>query len=181
MTAALSAPAPVPASAGVDAVWQVAQRFATGVSVVTAGAGGAVRGCTVSAFCLVSKDPALVSVCLRRGSGVLELIRQHGCFTVNVLSSEQSAVARHFASRVRGEGGDQFDGIGWAPWEAGLPRLTGAICWLHCRPCARVAAGDHELILARVVSLAEGGGRIPFLYFAGALHPGAIQIGDEQR
>jgi len=177
MISTVSAPAP----ADVDAAWQVAQRFATGVSVVTAGAGGEVRGCTVSAFCLVSREPALVSVCLRRGSGVLDLIRRHDRFTVNVLSSDQSAVARHFASRVRGTGGDQFDGIGWTPWEAGLPRLSGAVCWLHCRPCARVAAGDHELVLARVMSLAEGSGRIPLLYFAGALHPGAIQIEDEDR
>ena len=171
----------VPAPADTDAMWQVAQRFATGVSVVTAGAGGEVRGATVSAFCLVSKEPALVSICLRRGSGVLDLIRRHDRFTVNVLSSEQSPVARHFASRWRGDGGDQFAGIGWTPWEAGLPRLSGAMCWLHCRPCARVAAGDHELVLARVVSLAQGDGRIPLLYFAGALHSGAIEIGDEQR
>jgi flavin reductase (DIM6/NTAB) family NADH-FMN oxidoreductase RutF len=175
--ATVSAPAPADA----DEAWRLAQRFATGVSVVTAGAGGAVRGCTVSAFCLVSREPALVSVCLRRGSGVLDLIRRHGNFTVNVLSGEQSGVARHFASRWRGDGGDQFAGIAWTPWEAGLPRLTGAVCWLHCRPCARVAAGDHELVLARVVSLAEGTGRIPLLYFAGALHPGAIEIGNEDR
>ena len=165
----------------VDTAWQVAQRFATGVSVVTAGAGGELRGATVSAFCLVSKDPALVSVCLRRGSGVLDLIRRHDRFTVNVLEREQSAVARHFASRFRGSGGEQFTGVDWMPWEGGLPRLNGAVCWLHCRPCARVSAGDHELVLAHVLSMAEGGGRIPLLYFAGALHPGAIQIGDEQR
>lgn len=170
-----AAPAPAPADA--DQAWQLAQRFATGVSVVTAGAGGEVRGCTVSAFCQVSREPALVSVCLRRGSGVLDLIRRYDCFTVNVLASGQSAVARHFASRWRGTGGDQFAGIGWTPWEAGLPRLAGAVCWLHCRACAKVAAGDHELILARVVALAEGDGGIPLLYYAGALYPGAIRSG----
>lgn len=166
---------------GTDTAWQVAQRFATGVSVVTAGAGGQVRGATVSAFCLVSRDPALVSVCLARGSGVLDLIRRHDRFTVNVLERSQEDVARHFASRFRGSGGEQFAGIGWTPWEGGLPRLSGAVFWLHCRPCARVAAGDHELVLARVVSLAEGSGRIPLLYFAGALHPGAIHIEDDER
>lgn len=175
------ATASAPPSAEAGEAWQVAQRFATGVSVVTAGAGGEVRGATVSAFCLVSREPALVSVCLRRGSGVLDLIRRHDCFTVNVLSSEQTAVARHFASRFRGSGGDQFEGIGWTPGDAGLPRLSGALCWLHCRPCAKVAAGDHELVLARVISMAEGTGRIPLLYFAGALHSGAIQNGDEER
>lgn len=175
MIATATATAPVDA----DQAWLLAQRFAAGVSVVTAGSGGEVRGCTVSAFCLVSREPALVSVCLRRDSGVLDLIRRHDCFTVNVLESGQSEVARHFASRWRGTGGDQFAGVGWTPWEAGLPRLAGAVCWLHCRPCARVTAGDHELVLARVVSLAEGAGRLPLLYFAGGLHPGAIRVEDE--
>jgi len=170
-----------PARADGDRVWRLAQRFPTGVSVVTAGAGNTVRGGTVSAFCLVSRDPALVSVCLRRGSGLLDLIRRHDCFTVNVLSGEQAWVARHFASRFRATGHSQFDGIGWTPGEAGEPRLTETLCWLHCRPRARVAAGDHELILAQVLTMAEGTGRTPLLYFAGALHPGDIEIEDENR
>jgi flavin reductase len=175
----VTAAASAPARADRDQVWNLAQRFSTGVSVVTAGAGNAVRGSTVSAFCLVSRDPALVSVCLRRGSQLIELIRRHRCFTVNVLSGEQATVARHFASRFRATGHSQFDGVGWTPGEAGEPRLTGTLCWLHCRPCARVAAGDHELILAKVLTMAEGTGRTPLLYFAGALHSGDIEIEDE--
>jgi flavin reductase (DIM6/NTAB) family NADH-FMN oxidoreductase RutF len=172
---------PVPSPPGVDIAWAVAQRFPTGVSVLTAGSGSAVRGCTVSAFCLVSRDPALVSVCLRRDSSVLDLIHRSGRFTVNVLSSEQSGLARHFASRYRGSGRGQFDGIGWAPGDAGVPTLTATVCWLHCRPCARVAAGDHELVLANVLSLAEGTGTTPLLYYAGALYPGAIDDPDGRR
>lgn len=175
----MSVGASAPARADGDLAWRLAQRFSTGVSVVTAGAGNAVRGSTVSAFCLVSREPALVSVCLRRGSGMLDLIGRHRAFTVNVLSGEQAMVARHFASRYRATGHRQFDGVGWTPGEAGEPRLTGTLCWLHCRPCATVAAGDHELILATVLTMAEGTGRTPLLYFAGALHPGEIEIEDE--
>jgi flavin reductase (DIM6/NTAB) family NADH-FMN oxidoreductase RutF len=173
--------ASAPARADGDRMWRLAQRFPTGVSVVTAGAGDGVRGSTVSAFCLVSREPALVSVCLRRGSGLLELIRRHRCFTVNVLSGDQASLARHFASRYRGAGAGQFAGVGWTPGEAGEPRLTGTLCWLHCRPSASVAAGDHELILARVLTMAPGTGRTPLLYFAGALHRGDIEIEDENR
>lgn len=163
----------------IDTVWTVAQRFPTGVSVVTVGSGDTARGCTVSSFCLLSREPALVSVCLRRGSAVLGLIRLRGSFTVNVLSGEQMAVARHFADRRRGS--DQFAGVDWTPGEADVPRLAGTVCWLHCRPRATVAAGDHDLLLAEVMSLGEGGARTPLLYFAGALHPGAITIEEEDR
>ncbi|WP_436498545.1 flavin reductase family protein [Actinokineospora sp. HUAS TT18] len=159
-----------------EAVWTVAQRFPTGVSVVTAGAGATARGATVSTFCFLSREPALVSICLRRGSWVLGLIRDHGAFTVNVLASDQEAVARRFASRARGA--DQFDGVGWTAGEAGVPRLADTVCWLHCRPHEVIAAGDHELVVATVAGLGEGPGRTPLLYFAGALHRGAIESED---
>jgi flavin reductase (DIM6/NTAB) family NADH-FMN oxidoreductase RutF len=128
----------------------------------------------VSAFCLLSREPAMVSVCLRRGSAVLELIRRHGSFTVNVLSGEQTAVARHFADRHRSS--DQFDAVDWTPGDANIPRLDGTLCWLHCRPDQLVPAGDHDLVLASVVSMGQGSAETPLLYFAGGLHPGAIQI-----
>lgn len=171
--------APAPAPPRVDDVWHLARRFATGVAVLTTGTGDEVRGGTVSSFCLVSRDPALVSVCLRRGSELLDLIRRHDRFTVNVLSDRQAYLARHFADRARRAGPGQFDGVGWERGRSGEPRLTGTLCWLHCRPCARVAAGDHELVLARVLSSAEETGRNPLLYFAGALHQGAQPIEDE--
>jgi flavin reductase (DIM6/NTAB) family NADH-FMN oxidoreductase RutF len=116
----------------------------------------------------------MVSVCLRRGSAVLELIRRHGSFTVNVLSGEQTAVARHFADRHRSS--DQFDAVDWTPGDANIPRLDGTLCWLHCRPDQLVPAGDHDLLLASVVSMGQGSAETPLLYFAGGLHPGAIQI-----
>lgn len=162
----------------VDDAWRLARRFATGVAVVTCGTGDEVRGGTVSSFCLVSRDPALVSVCLRRGSELLDLIGRHQRFTVNVLSGEQAGLARHFADPDRRAGPRQFDGVRWVPGEFGEPRLIGTLCWLHCRPCARMAAGDHELVLARVSSSAGDSGHNPLLYFAGALHEGAQLIED---
>jgi flavin reductase (DIM6/NTAB) family NADH-FMN oxidoreductase RutF len=162
------------AMVGGQVFWSVAQRFSTGVSVVTVGSGDHARGATVSAFCLLSKEPALVSVCLRRGSAALSLIRSTGCFTVNVLAGDQTRLARHFADRRRGH--DQFDGLEWTPGEGAVPILAGTVCWFHCRAKEIVPAGDHDLVLAEVASLGQDRTRTPLLYFAGALHPGAIQI-----
>ncbi|GAA3030995.1 flavin reductase family protein [Actinokineospora globicatena] len=150
-----------------DAVWTVARRFPTGVSVVTAGSGPTARGTTVSAFCFLSHEPALVSVCLRRGSKVLELLRAG--FTVNVLAGNQGSLARRFASRERGT--DQFDGIDWTPGAAGVPRLADTVCWLDCLSSQVIRVGDHDLVVARVTGIGADPERRPLLYYAGALHP----------
>lgn len=168
------------AGAGTDetvdsaAVWSAARQFATGVSVVTAGSGESVHGSTASSFTFISREPPLIAVVLQQGSSLLELIRARGEFGVNVLSSQQTAVARHFASRNRGVGEGQFAPVGWTPDPDGLPRLTGTVCWLRCHARRHVPAGDHEIVLAGVRALAKGRGT-PLLYFAGALHAGAIQ------
>jgi flavin reductase (DIM6/NTAB) family NADH-FMN oxidoreductase RutF len=159
-----------------DLPWTVVRRFATGVSVVTAGAGDTARGATVSAFCPLSREPALVSVCLRRRSGILALIRGTGLFTVNVLAGDQTGLARHFADRGRGL--DQFTGLEWTPGDGGVPRLAGTVCWFHCHAKEIVPAGDHDLVVAEVVAHGQDRTRTPLLYFAGALHPGAIQMED---
>lgn len=163
--------------ASAEDVWTAAHLFPTGVSVVTTGTGDAIHGSTVSTFSFVSREPPLVGVCLSRHSALLVLIREHGCFTVNVLSTEQAGLARHFASRRRGSGRHQFDGLGWDNGDCGVPRLAHTVCWLHCHEYDRLSAGDHVLVLAGVRSLAQSG-RTPLLYFAGSLHPGAIHTED---
>lgn len=161
------------------AVRSAAGRYPTGVSVVTAGTGEAVHGSTVSSFTFISQEPPLVAVSLLQGSRLLELVRDRLDFGVNVLSSRQTELARYFASRKRCLGPRQFDGIAWRPGDAGTPRLAGTVGWLHCRADRFIPAGDHEIVLAGVASVAEAPGT-PLLYFAGALHPGSVQPDQEQ-
>ncbi|MER6384253.1 flavin reductase family protein [Streptomyces sp. NPDC001250] len=154
--------------------WRVARQFATGVSVVTTGQGVSAHGATVTSFTFISQAPPLVSVCLKRESVLLDLIGPRGRFAVNVLSSEQTSLARHFADRRRLPGVRQFDGVSWKSGLDGIPLLANAVGWLWCRSWRRIRAGDHELILAGVTAVADGMGR-PLLYFGGRLHPGAIE------
>ncbi|ANP51926.1 flavin reductase (DIM6/NTAB) family NADH-FMN oxidoreductase RutF [Streptomyces griseochromogenes] len=155
-------------------MWKVVRQFATGVSVVTTGQGVSAHGATVTSFTFVSQAPPLVSVCLKRESVLLDLIGPRGRFAVNVLSSEQTALARHFADRRRQPGARQFDQVSWKSGVDGTPVLAGAVGWLWCRARRRIRAGDHELVLAGVTAVADGMGR-PLLYFGGRLHPAAIE------
>ena len=160
-------------------VWNAARRFPTGVSVVTTGAGDTAHGSTVSAFSFVSHDPPLVAVCLARGGSLLPRIAEHRAYTVNVLARDQSAVARHFASRIKKSGPAQFQSVAWTPGESGVPRLEGTVSWLHCRTRDFVEAGDHVIVLGTVTASAASRDKTPLLYFAGHMHSGHIRIEED--
>ena len=133
---------------------QVAGRFATGVTVVTTVGEGAVRGMTVNAFASVSLDPLLVLVSVDRQASMHELIERHGVFAVTVLSAEQEALSRYFASPGRAEGAAQFADVACdAAPSSGSPVIRGGLAWLDCRVAAAHAAGDHTLFVGEVVVL----------------------------
>jgi flavin reductase (DIM6/NTAB) family NADH-FMN oxidoreductase RutF len=156
--------------------WDAARKFATGIAVVTAGSAGAAHGTTVSAFSIISREPALISVCLKRGSSMLDIVTERGSFAVNVLAGHQGQLARHFADPLRGTGSGQFRGVPWIPGlRDGVPLLIGAMCWLGCEFDRRISMGDHEFVLAQVTAVTAGDGD-PLLYFSGRLYSGVATL-----
>lgn len=151
-----------------DEIWQTARGFASGVSVVTAGSGDEVHGGTVSAFSVISREPPMTTIALRRNSFLLDVIDRHGTFVINVLAAGQVELARRFASRARPGGRAQFDGVLLTTSADDTPILAGTVCWLECLPTDRMPAGDHELVLGEVVRWSPGAGE-PLLYLAGSL------------
>ena len=138
--------------------------FATGVGLVTAQAGTRMHGMTANAITSVSLDPLLVLVCVGKQARLVPLLRETGCFALNFLTREQELVARHFA-------GQAYDGappeIHFEPWQGG-PRLQGSLATVGCRVEQIVDAGDHWVVIGRVVALAEGASEAePLLYYRG--------------
>jgi flavin reductase (DIM6/NTAB) family NADH-FMN oxidoreductase RutF len=133
-----------------------------------------VHGTTVSAFTFISWNPTLVSICLCPGT-LLDLLIRQGCFAVNVLSSGQANLARQFSDPRRKAGLGQFETVPWVPAADGRsPLLLGAVCWLDCRYLRHETLGDHEFVLAEVLSATESE-TAPLLYFGGNLYPAVIQ------
>ena len=83
-------------------------------------------------------------------------------FVVNVLSSQQETLARRFADKDV----DRFDGIGYHLSPDGLILLDGALAHIECRRFRDYQAGDHSMIIGKVVGGETSDGR-PLLYYRG--------------
>ena len=138
--------------------------FATGVTVVTGTADGRPLGLAANAFSSVSLDPPLILVCMATTSETWPLIRRTGAFAVNVLGEHQQDVSRRFGRKDV----DRFESLPWETAVTGSPVLPDALAWIDCVVDAEHSAGDHTVVIGRVVALARQpeGGR-PLLFFQG--------------
>jgi hypothetical protein len=89
----LSLPPPPPAEQERLAFLEVMRHVPAPVAVLATRAHETVHAATISSFVSVSREPALISVCLANDSRTLELIRSAGAFTVSVLGSGQEELA----------------------------------------------------------------------------------------
>lgn len=142
-------------------------RFGSGVTVVTAMSGGEPVGMTCQSFSSVSLDPPLVLFVPAKTSRAWPLIQRSGRFCVNFLADGQAELSNQMASR----GTDKFAGVAWQPAEAtGSPVLEGSLAHVDCSVHAVHEAGDHWVVIGRVLHLAtapEGATEDPLLFYRG--------------
>jgi flavin reductase (DIM6/NTAB) family NADH-FMN oxidoreductase RutF len=149
---------------------EVMGRFATGVTVLTAG-GERGHGMTANAFSSVSLDPPLALCCVARPARIHEAILSTRGFGVSLLAANQQHLARYFADRTRPQGMAQFDAVDWVPGpQTGAPLLVGALAWLECGLHEVYHGGDHSIFLGKVLTSSRGTDRDALLFFAGAYH-----------
>ena len=122
--------------------------FPTGVTVVTTmDADGNPRGFTANSFASVSLDPPLILVCLAKTAASCPVFCAAQSYAVNVLSEDQKAVSATFSSRTA----DRFAAVDWSARVTGCPVFAGVVAWLDCRMHEVVDAGDHFILIGRVV------------------------------
>ncbi|NEC10366.1 flavin reductase family protein [Streptomyces sp. SID7909] len=158
---------PPPLTAPVPAAFRhVLGHVPTSVCVVTATTDAGPVGVTVGSFTSVSLEPPLVAFWAGTASASAEAIAGAGRFGVNVLAEDQQEVCAAFARRTP----DRFATGDWAYPPDGPPRLGGAAAWLTCDVEGSVPAGDHVMVIGRVLDLAAADGpRRPLLFHRGRL------------
>ncbi|MFC7705064.1 flavin reductase family protein [Plastorhodobacter daqingensis] len=136
-------------------------RFATGITVVTAGGDAGPVGLTANSFASVSLDPALVLWSPAKSSSRFERFMSARQYAIHVLAADQHALCRHF---VRPGASFELPGIAFS--DAGTPLLAGCLARFECEQVAAHDAGDHAIIVGRVLraSLRQGE---PLVFSAG--------------
>jgi len=142
---------------------EVLGHYPTGVCAITAmTAEGQPVGMVVGSFTSVSLDPPLVGFFPGRDSTSWPQIEAAGHFCVNVMASDQTLLCRQIAGK-----GDKFAGVEYTVSEHNLPVLEGAVAAIECRLHSVTDAGDHWLVLGRVLGLEAKRDADPMLFFRG--------------
>ncbi|GAA5039410.1 flavin reductase (DIM6/NTAB) family NADH-FMN oxidoreductase RutF [Thermocatellispora tengchongensis] len=155
-----------PAAISSERYRHVLGHFVTGVTVVTAMHADGPVGFTCQSFGALSLDPPLVLLCPSKVSTSWPKVAAGGRFGVNMLAHDQIALCRRFAV----SGGDKFADVPWAAGRfSGAPMLPGTLGWLECEIVTVHEAGDHWIVVARVLDLAASSDRRPLTFFRGTL------------
>lgn len=129
--------------------------FTTGVTVVTARFDEQDWGMTCNSFSTVSLEPALVLWSIRKESLSHKAYTEGGGYTVSILAHTQQNLAMQFTHGTQNE---RFRNV---PLERGnnqRARIAGAVAWFDCQLEAAVPAGDHDILVGRVLDFGIHGG-----------------------
>lgn len=138
-------------------------QYATGVTVVTCCASdGTPCGITANSFSSVSLDPPLILWNIAKVSNSLAAYLDTKHFAVHVLNADQQSFAEHFARTDH----TVYNGIDYDISRDNVPILPDVLARFDCVTEAIHDAGDHHIIVGRVLAHVAGSGT-PLLFHAG--------------
>ncbi len=141
----------------------VGGHFATGVGIVTASHDGEPVGMACNSFSTVSLEPALVLFCAAKSSTTWPRIQAAGKWAVNILGEDDEEVCRLFAQR----GADRFAHMTFRPGASGAPLLDRSLAFFDCVTETEYDAGDHVIVVGRVLELGYVSEAKPLLFYRG--------------
>lgn len=130
------------------AMAELFQRISTGVHVVGVAAGERSNAFTAAWVMPVSFRPLLLALSINPGHSSYSLLKEGRAFSVNVLRRDQLDLAAWFGKP--GQAG-KLAAVAWRSGPTGAPLLEDVLARFECEQVAEYPAGDHALILGRVV------------------------------
>ncbi|MFF1359525.1 flavin reductase family protein [Streptomyces sp. NPDC058297] len=131
-------------------------RFPTGVTLLTQGSGDETVVMTLNTLTSVSLDPLLILVSVKAAGRMRPRISKAGSFAVNVLGEAQLDLALEFCRPDRPEGRAAMLRLGAEEGVTGNAVVPASETYVECVLDAEYTAGDHTLLIGRVVALSGG-------------------------
>ncbi len=138
--------------------------FASGVTIMTTTVAGRMHGMTVSAFASQSLDPLLILVSVERSTTMHRLVMASRAFAINILDERGEGTARFFADNARLDG-PEFQQGAYRLGVTGSPILEEATAYLEAALDRTLEAGDHTIMVGRVVALEVVRDAAPLIYY----------------
>ena len=133
-----------------------------GVYVVGVTHGNKDNAFTAAWVMQVSFQPLLIAVSVHPGHSSYEMLTRGGVFTVNVLPANREDLARHFGQPASV---NKLADVRWRRGKTGAPVLDEALACFDCEFSHECPAGDHVLVVGRVVDGAVlNAGALPMQY-----------------
>ncbi len=104
---------------------------------------------TASWIMQVSFNPMMLALSINPDHSSYRLLKGSGVFSVSVLAKDQIELAAHFASRASSK---KLSAISWDTHRTRAPILTDALAFFECKLDHETDAGDHKLVLGRVIN-----------------------------
>ena len=124
------------------------------VTLLTVADGRDDIGTTVSSFCPVSADPPLVLASLMADGYPAEVLGRVSLFAVTLLAAGQRLLAGRFAAAGRPGARLLLDGVPHRRGDrTGALIPDGGLAAFECEVTDRAPAGDHLLLIARVLDI----------------------------
>lgn len=124
----------------------------TAVAVVSAESSSGRVAMVVGSFVSVSLEPPLVGFLVTDASTTWPQLQQAGTLGISALSAKQSELCRMISKKEEGRFADEH----WEAGHHGAPLIRDAVATIECRIKSVSRAGDHDLVLCRVLRLAQG-------------------------
>jgi flavin reductase (DIM6/NTAB) family NADH-FMN oxidoreductase RutF len=158
---------PLPEDAGPDGLRKLFRRHAAAVAVVTTTFRDEPVGLLVTSLASVSAAPPLISFNVSRGSSSWPALREARHVGVHLLAHDQE----HLAGRFARKGAERFGApTSWYPGPFRTPVLDGVAARSIAEVEQRVPAGDHVIVVARLLTVDTLDEVSPLLHHDGAYH-----------
>ena len=128
---------------------------ASTVSVVTSNGKSGIAGATISSFCSVSANPAMLLACVFKETPLANTIKSNKKFCINILSQKQIDISNIFAGRELLANKNKFDLVEWVAGKFNQPIITGSVASFEC-DINKIADGKtHDIFIGNVISIID--------------------------
>jgi flavin reductase (DIM6/NTAB) family NADH-FMN oxidoreductase RutF len=131
---------------------------ASTVSVVTSNGDNGMAGATISSFCSVSANPAILLACIFKKTPLDNSIKFNKKFCINLLSEKQINISNIFAGREMPASKNKFDLVDWSAGKFNQPIISGSVASFECKVNKIIDGETHNIIVGNVISIIDDPG-----------------------